>query len=576
MARLFRKSFLERVHQEGNDLIFAPPERQLALFWPTLLILTFGLTAISTWFFFATVPIRIEARGVAMPLGGVREVHAFNPGIVSGQPNILNDTQKAGDILLKINSPIASATYMDDKFKFAAQRHLLETKIATVRQKFEQDSRELTARIDAAQAELRHLKKISVSLKLAIADHKASQDLIIKKQVDAERGIRDLFTELGEAEAELLQKGLLSRTDFINFKQQEVGALKSLSVIERDVTSSRVEHQQLNRELTDLVSQIETIEISLQSLENERHRLESEKNISLEELYLQGIELENALRDSERKLWFIENMVFPYDGQLIAMRKGPGQLISQGETVALMSLVPQQRKLLLVISEHAAAGSLVFSYSSETVRVDFTKNPMMFAEALQQALQGLTKTGSIQVKFQGNRFVVSDTQGKVSVDAIKLGATDMFDAEDVPVFATLVPIGDNWSDNELRAVIFLRLDEGKRVSVGDYALFRPGSEKTLIGTRIHARVEHIGNYAMTPIEAQAHIGSAELVGVLSGDSPVVMAILKFDRNEDGALRLKGNGLNRPLEAGGVGQAHIEIDKVSPFEILIPFYANLME
>ena len=109
MPRLFRKTFLEHVRQESNDLVFAPPERQLTLFWPTLLILSFWLVALLTWFFFAMLPIKLEARGVALPLGGVREVHAYSKGVMSGQPTPLDDTLLDGGVFWISSTPQAPA-----------------------------------------------------------------------------------------------------------------------------------------------------------------------------------------------------------------------------------------------------------------------------------------------------------------------------------------------------------------------------------------------------------------------------------------------------------------------------------
>lgn len=578
MTRLFRRSFLLNLREEADDLAFVGPQRHVQLFWPTVFTLTLAFALLAAWLFSAQLAVTVEARGIVMPLGGVREIAALGRGVVIATPTKGQGPILAGDILAQLSDPAADAEYSSQRRSYQLEAALLETQRDAAERLYRNKAEELQIRLDGARANLTRLRSISSAFDNAVKERSATEIAMLQAQQTSTTEVKKLFDGMQQGADQLLEKGFASKRDYIQFRQGQASLLQTLSQLSIEKARLTVEGQQLKREISDIVGEITTQTAEEKATLGAMQEALSKRDTDIETLRLKASNSRNQLLDAERKLWMSSNVVVPYDGELLAIKKGLGQPVSQGESIALVSMAPQDPKSLLIFSPRAERGHFTLAYKDQRKAIHFLRGDVGFAASVRAALQELVPNVTFNTSFTSERLVIKASPGKSKVlEQIKLVETELFDDEDVPVFAMLFPIGDDWLVRELTMVVLLRPEDAKRVNVGDKVLVKPDFEKSLIGAQIEARVSQVSSYVTTSIESQSLVGSAEVARSLTPNQQslqqAVAAVLRFDRDASGKLLIRGDSLARPLTAGSTATAHIQVDKASPIAVLLPFYIN---
>lgn len=581
MSRLFRKPFLLGMRDEADDLSHITPQRYVRLFWPTTFTVAFGLAALAAWLFTGQLYVTVEARGVIMPLGGVREVASLGRGVVVDAPALGQGRVSAGDVLARISDAAADAEYKDKRRSYQLEAALLATQSRNAERLFDNRSKEIAIRLDGARASLSRLGSIASGFQEATKERDTTETAMLEVQQQAASEVKALYDGMQEGADHLVEKGFASKRDYIQLRQGQTSMLQALSQLAIEKARFTVEKQQLRREFSDIAGDIAAQAAEEQARLGALDEARSQRDKDLETLTLQAAESRSQLLDAERKLWLGSNVLAPYDGELLALKKGLGQPVEQGEALALVSMSSQDRKLLLVMSPRARRGTLTLSLDGHTEKLEFVRSDASFPAEVRAALQKLAPTVAFNTWYSGDGVVVSTSVGQSDVlQRIDLKEADLADAEGVPVFAMLLPIGDDWMARELAMVVLLRPEDAKRVKVGDLALVKPDFEKSLIGARIEARVAQISSYVATTIEAQSLIGSAEvarsLASNLQGQQQGVTAVLRFTRDPSGELVLHGDSLARTLTAGATATTQVRVDRTSPIAVLLPFYVDILK
>lgn len=578
MSRLFRKSFLLSLRDETDDLTFVSPQRHVQLFWPTVFLVTLAFALLTAWLFTARLSVTVEARGVVMPLGGVREVAALGRGIVMSAKE--NGSVAAGQIIATLVDPTATAEYDSQRTNYQLVAAFVESQNAATENSYVSKTKELNLRLDGTRANIARLRSISSAFDTAREQRAATEVEMLRSQEKSASEVKKIYDGMQEGSSELLEKGFTSKRDYVQLKQGQASLLQTLSQISIDKARGSVEMQQLRRETSEIVNQIASQtaeeEATLGALDEAR----SKRDNDIDSMKIKENETRSQLLDAERKLWLNSNIVAPYDGELLALKKGLGQAVSQGESVALVSMVPQTPKSMLVFSPRAKRGSIVLSHNGRQVTVDFDRQQQGFADRLTGALEKLVPNTAFKATYAGDDILIEAPGQSDILKQIDLRDVDLTDSDGVPVFAMLFPVGDNWAAQDLTMVVLVRPEDAKRVKVGDYVLVKPDFEKSLIGAQIEAHVTQVSSYVATTIESQALIGSAEVARSLAsnqqGIPQGVAAVLRFDKDANGQLKIHGTSLARTLTSGSTAIAHIRVDQASPIAVLLPFYADVFK
>jgi multidrug resistance efflux pump len=575
MARLFRKSFLLSLREKENDLTLRVPNRYVPVFWPTLFSIAFALAVLATWLFTAQLPVTVAARGVVMPLGGAREIVSFGQGMAVNRRTADHNSVLAGEILLNVSDPTAETAYEDARRAFISQVDVFVSQRRASTEKQESSVRDLTLKLENVQAKISRLKKITEAFEVASAEFDDTERTLLEAQIPANAKVNELYDEIQDGAEGLWKKRMTAATDYARLQQNRVLAVQSLTDVVTSISRSRVNKQRMLRELSELQEQVASSAAEEQELNSAiveaNHKAETERlQLDLEELNSR-----NKLLDEERRLWLGANIFSPYDGELVAMKISPGQLISRGEAVALISMATQHRKLMLVLSPRASGGQIVLKLNGREEAVDYSMESEVFHARLREAIQKLAPSIQFSISMSGSQVLVSSDGGKLGdLEKLEIAQVGLMDAAKVPVFAFLVVVGDEWSSQELLMVAIVRAEDAKRVREGQSALVKPDFEKSLVGSQIHSHVLQISNFVATTIEAESLIGSAEMAKAIAGETGGVAALLRFERDASGNFRLNGDTLSRPLSIGTMSAVRIQVDVASPIEVLLPFYANL--
>lgn len=572
MTRLFRASFLKGLRDENEELALYSRHSHLNLFWPTVLTIGISLLGISVWLIAAKIPVTVEARGVLLRVGGVREIVAFGQGAVSDRVYGPGEGVRAGDVLFGLSSPDAAGAYLDARRAFLSEMLMIDSEKGSVVTQFESREKELTMRLDGLRTRVAELRKVSVALKGAVEKNEFVEKGALSSQRVAIEDVKRAYDELERGASVLKDRGFISKQGYAQIVQNRVSSIGSLGDVLTGLSKLNVASQKTQREIVDLDNEVSSAEADMQSvvgtIADERNRLKTE----LQRLDLQLEVGRNRLLDAERRMWFRQTVITPFDGEIISLRKAPGQSVVGGEAVALVSLVPQHRCLLLVLSPRAKKGSITFAYKDRQARVIFKETGDDFARLLTSELRKVVEDDGIEVRVIGNRSVISMVgNGLGPLESLRLIGVDLVDEDGVAVFGALEHLGDEWDGGDLEMAVLLNPRDAKKVRAGQVALIKPDFERSLIGSQVRATVIRASDYIVTAMEMQSLLGSEELTRAMSATGGAgVVAILSLDRLRGGELSVDGGELSRPLSVGTLGRARVEIEHTSPIRVLFSF------
>jgi multidrug efflux pump subunit AcrA (membrane-fusion protein) len=577
MPRLFRADTLSNLNNQADDLSIIIPDRHISHFWPGVFVISLGIVFIFSWLLTAGVAVTVESRGILLHLGGIREITSTSEGVVIYRSALDKDNIQAGDIILKTSSPALIKEHEDARRQYLSQKEILVLEKKSNIENNNNKNKEFKKKLSSTQESLTSLIKLKNRLEKAVLKHQKKKAFILSSQQRDAELVADLYQKMESNSQLLFDDNLVSDYDYANLQSNRVSALRSLSSIDLDISSFRLNELEFEKELNRLNSSINQ-ELA-EELELKRAQEEAFYEVELQkkDTDLRMMTARDELLRAESLLWSTLNVFSPYDGQIISVKKAPGQHINKGESVALLNITSQKKKLFLIISPRADSGYVEFGFQGKVATVPFQKDSVALAANLALALSEIMPAQDIDIRVaDGNVVIGSPNGGFNSLQHLTLRNTALKDNDGVPAFSDLIVMGADWNEKGLTAVAILPPENGKRVKVGDSVLIKPDNEKSLVGTQVRAHVYKVSNYVATAIQAQAIIGSEELSQTLMGEGGGILAFLELDRKPNGELILDGDVLNRPLTAGTITTNYIVVDVESPINIVLPFYADLFD
>ena len=578
MARLFRISYLKGASNELDDVAYSVPNRRMSYYWITLFVLSLGITVVVGWLMLARIPVTIQANGIIMPLGGIRELSSLGAGLVKEQVVETGSKFKVGDVVLKMSAPTSTAAYQQSYNMYRSSAEFVHEQLAASHEEYEKRRSQLLEQVETNNRTIARLERIKSNYATALQSKEAAIGEILASQEVASKAVEQMFSERLQHTEQLKSKNLISQQAYIDFALRRTQAISStVNVIELR-EQIKIDRERAQRELSDISEKIDNqksdllgIEVNLDKLLSTRKQETFQANQTL-------IEQANELVNTERSLWLSENVMAPYDGVVVALKVRPGEQLDSGDKIGLVSLTEQSRALMLLMSPAASTGSLTLELGQSRVPLRYSSSPESFSREISKSLVELFPNQSFVVTEKGNRFIIASKDAKDigRIDELRIADSDIRDINSVPVFASIMGIGDDWRDRELTMIAQLRKEDGRRVQQGQEVYIQPNYENSFIGGEISGRVARVGKYLTTPFETEALVGSAQLPEELSrgSRSSVFTAIIELDRADSGDLIVKGPPLTRPLTPGVLASAKITLEARSPMGIIVPFYADL--
>ena len=126
MARLFRRDFMLKQNDQVDDVSFILPDRSASIFWPTMFVIGLALTMLSAWLLMARIPLTIEARGMVISVGGVREIASATQGMVNNRSQFNSGIIRSGDVLMSVLVSELSVKHADLRDEYLGEQTVFD------------------------------------------------------------------------------------------------------------------------------------------------------------------------------------------------------------------------------------------------------------------------------------------------------------------------------------------------------------------------------------------------------------------------------------------------------------------
>lgn len=577
MARLYRRSFLENINTTQDELTFRVTRRNQGILLYAVLVVTVFIVAFLAWFFYARIPVYVEAEGIAVSVGGVREIAALQNGIISQGFPVGTNEVSAGDLLMKVSLPTVSQTYRDARKTYLIQKELLTRQRNRIEQRHETQLAVLNARKSMNEHLFDELSNILENYNVAAHSFSDNEYERLYIQKDGRTDLETVYEELFENSVSLFERNLLSASAMAAIERDHIQAKEAKSAVESVILRERMEQEDREIVLRDLEERVSSYKITLQDIDGQILDLFQSRDNDLQEIELRELNLNNELLDAERQLWLASVVYAPYDGTILLTKKQASQTVDRGEVLALMNIFPQKQRLFLVLSERNLNGELVFTYNGRTSRIFVDPEGVPdLSSVLHDAFSKLTEDTEVWVTKTDLGYIIRFSNENIELEQIEITKTTLLDAGGIPALAMLLTVGDNWQEKNISSVVMTRAQNSKRIFVGAEAHVKPDFEKNLIGTQLKAEVVAIGDYIVTDIETQSLIGNADVAQSLNQSNfNMVSVTLRFVYSKDGQIQTtNGKTLMRSLTPGTTIRARIYVEQLSPYAILVPYFGRL--
>ncbi|GAK86509.1 hypothetical protein JCM19238_4099 [Vibrio ponticus] len=259
------------------------------------------------------------------------------------------------------------------------------------------------------------------------------------------------------------------------------------------------------------------------------------------------------------RYWLSRHVVASQNGSLISTSLYTGKSVVSEQLVALVDVTERMSTSVLVISDNAHSGSLSVSVNDKSIQLSFKNG---FIENRKTGLLELRNIPNLNVEQKEKNILVF--KGLANGD-VKLRDVALNDTFGIPVFATVVHLGDLQPEPDLVNVSFLGSKLAKNVNIGDPVKLVASGENLVNGDYINGVVSEIDNYLVTSSKLLQILGSQEYVDALLGA-----------RAQTGYLIITKLGdlkNNEQFSKGITTNAFIEVAETTPAELMSNFVVD---
>ncbi|WP_133407813.1 hypothetical protein [Parashewanella tropica] len=567
MARLFRKSFIDQ-YEKHQSLSVILPERAFRFFKPIAYLFCGFMTVLVLWVLFARIEVHVKAKGMILPIGGIRESVSLGEGRVIESFEYDDGNIESGDPLLTLSDPIAEKEYQSAMTLYQAQFDVIKAEEKKAQAKYDEQVNLYQQKIANSKDKIDRLKELKHTFEAVLKSYKLVGKSSLKDSKAELAKTKQMYKRYINKLKALQSKGYSSESTLIPLLSKYESLAQSLSTLEEakpklnlNITRQEQQIATLNDDITQQYLEIQT---DLNAIEQEKFEHEN----ALNKIALKQKKAAQALIKLEHKNWVQQNIFTEYDGKLIDTKKRVGQIVAKGETITLLSVKVQKKKKMLIVSPHARHGTFDFKVNKQLSSLFVEgENHRALLNDLKQQLEDID--GLTNVKVKGDSVVFEFNEQKILIENYQLHSDN-----NIPVFSSLETVGENWTDDQLVNIAILRYQDAKLVNEGDKALIQPLFEKAIIGAKLSAEIQSISPFALTKVQSYSLVGDKDLASKIIGNVPGEVVILSLDKTAKGAYDWGGRKPVRPISPGVPTSAVITIDELAPIEVIIPYVARI--
>ncbi len=556
MSHLFRSSFIKGLLDEEHSAILI--ERQSNPFFITLLVTGLVLATALLWLFFARLDYTVDARGLILPLGGVRDVRSMATGRVIKLYNTIGDSVWSGKVLAELDDPVLAEEWRKQRLLY----QLSETKINLERTKLEQEQSNKQAQMELSlahnQAQTEIVTSLTQQLDKAIQEKQTKGSISLKSQKEQLNTLHKDYQAYNSKIVALKAKGYASESDLINRLSGYESILNSVSEIERQSYQAAIDHTFTMGELGNLNKEIDHLTLERLTIENDYAQLLQQHRVQLSELHLQQQEEREKLLLAERAWWRNSVLIAPYDGKLLSFVTGLGHILTLGDTYAVVAMQPQLGKQLLTLSPHSQSGTITFGINDDEFTVRFDGDSASFYQQVADQLKGYFPDSFDSAIGQSGLLLTSGDQASLSTLTIK--DSQLIDRDRLPVFSSLTTIGDNWHNTEQVNVSIVPARNSKLINTAQPMKFLLDHQSQWLHDSLSGEVRTISDYYVTPLELESLIGSKQIVQEAFRDQSGFLVI----------STLENSSTDNKIPVASLTRNKFIINQQSPIKLIVPF------
>lgn len=268
MKRIFRKKSLQHA-KEKDALELRIPLRYSPFFWPFTITCLLVLFTALIWGIFARLPISVEAKGIIVAQGGVRDVLASGGGLVKQRYLSSSGQVKAGDILIELENIEATADYIAKRSEYRIYAEAQNYQKTTLKKQLKREINKLNNQIKLHEARIIEMASIEKKFKNIIESYVAEQHTTLKQEQKEVKSLVKDHKRIVAGSEKLLQSGLTSLDAVTQRRTARRNVARNLDELAVKKQFIGVEEQRLNLEQLEVASSIRKEKNEITSIRNQ-------------------------------------------------------------------------------------------------------------------------------------------------------------------------------------------------------------------------------------------------------------------------------------------------------------------
>ncbi|NJL13455.1 MAG: NHLP bacteriocin system secretion protein [Microscillaceae bacterium] len=275
----------------------------------------------------------------------------------------------------------------------------------------------------------------------------------------------------------------------------------------------------------------------------------------LEDQALQALLLEKfALH---QKLTQIHRQIRAQEQSLYQLQAQKNKQVAR-QNSARLALIRLQRAQLLYQNEQKKIETQINLLGGATLREleDYEAQLREVEQTLNELEVRLSLTAYLKSAYPGKVIEIMTKKGQLIEAGLSVMSLEI----------------QNQTASRLEAVIYFSPEEGKKIEKGMTVRLAPSTVKTEEFGYLQGVVEKVSEYPATRRGMMRVLGNAELVETFANGEPPIAVQVKLKakpQNPSGYAWTSAQGPKKPLKAGTLCQARIEVARQKPIQFLLP-------
>lgn len=572
---MFRRRLTDKMNSpESLDklLVVVTPRAELT-FTALALILLVGLV----WSFIARIPMTVSGEGILLKPGSIKAVQSFGSGPITEIFFAAGDHVSAGEVLAQINQPEINRRLERLIFDYRSEKDFAETTLALAKREHDLEMSLIADSEANAKSGLEAVRELRDDL-LAQKEHFATA------QESSLTHMRELLDQLKKSQqgrlksvAQLVAEGHATKTQEVSVLREVTDTANRISDLEVQIVQQNVLRVDTIQQALNLRQQFEQLRTELTQLKVRREQNTRRFETTRQDIRQRLANLEADIRSTQQTRAREGRVISFFSGTILEVNMNFGELVSSGSRLAMLQAAPQLPFFRIETMHEAGQGSLAISVNGVTTeRLPFDAAPAAWADAI-GALPTVKGRFTVEAKGQLPKvpmdlYLTPTSDSLVNEELIvEVLDMDLYTPSGIPAYATVVTLGDNIPEEDLKHLGFFPIGAGKKVAPGMEIRIDPANIETQRFGSLVGRVTDVSKYPMSSEGIVTLVGNSELAKAFTAQGGAIMiaASLDLDPSTPNGFKWTSKSPDVQITAGTTTTSRVTVERRRPISFAIP-------